>query len=435
MADKTYISTVKLPNDNTTYYIKDAEAIKGSGTSGNLVKWNGTSTVTDGPTITSGGTGFLKQDGTWATPTDTNTWRGIEVEGTTLSGTTPNLRAINFIGKGSVGITGLAGVPGIPDSSDTITITGTNTWRRITVSGTSWKGKGTDTGDLNIVGGTNVTVTGATDGNDLTISATDTNRAIQVNGTTFLNTTTSSPINFIAGSNITLGTSGDDLTINAQLPGGGMQFQGVVNATGTSTAEQIIKAKTNQNKGSVWLADDTGLEWIAIEDVGGTASASSWEAMGGRYGNMAYCDTGTASYQPAGTVTVTPTTATGRVFAPSYQGGQAVVTLPSHADDTFTQGSFTQGTFSQGTLPSCTLPVLTTGVSNEVLTIGWSAGSFSAGTLPSHAADSFTKPTFTQGTFSAGTTAPLAGGTFVTGISSATFTGTTAMITVSPATT
>lgn len=384
MADKTYISTVKLPNDNTTYYIKDAEAIKGSGTNGNLVKWDGTSTVTDGPAITSGGTGFLKQDGTWATPTDTNTWRPLKtLNSNNIESTLRADKTARFKGSGSVSVSYSYAAA---NDYDDVIISGINNWRLIQVNGTTFKTAFTDSGK----------------------------------------------INYVAGSNITLGTSGDDLTINAQLPGGGMQFQGVVNATGTSTAEQIIKAKTNQNKGSVWLADDTGLEWIATEDVGSTASASSWEAMGGRYGNMAYCDTGTASYQPDGTVTVVGTTATGRFFAPSYQGGQAVVTLPSHADDTFTQGSFTQGTFSQGTLPSCTLPVLTTGVSNEVLTIGWSAGSFSAGTLPSHAADSFTKPTFTQGTFSAGTTAPLTGGTFVTGISSATFTGTTATITVTP---
>jgi hypothetical protein len=45
--------------------------VTGSGASGKLVKWNDTNTITDGPTITSGGTGFLKEDGTWATPAGT----------------------------------------------------------------------------------------------------------------------------------------------------------------------------------------------------------------------------------------------------------------------------------------------------------------------------------------------------------------------------
>lgn len=42
--------------------------VTGSGTNGSLAKWSGTNTLTDGPAFTSGGTGFLKQDGTWGTP-------------------------------------------------------------------------------------------------------------------------------------------------------------------------------------------------------------------------------------------------------------------------------------------------------------------------------------------------------------------------------
>ena len=45
-----------------------ANNVTGSGTSSSLAKWSGTNTLTDGPAFTSGGTGFLKQDGTWGTP-------------------------------------------------------------------------------------------------------------------------------------------------------------------------------------------------------------------------------------------------------------------------------------------------------------------------------------------------------------------------------
>ena len=323
MTDKIYISTVKLPNDTNTYYIKDAEAVKGTGTSGSLAQWGSTG-LTNGPAISSSGTGFLKQDGTWAVPTDTNTWRGISV------------------------------------------------------NGASFKGTGTGTGE----------------------------------------------INFVPGSNITIGTSGSDLTINAQLPSGGMQFKG-------SATEAQIKAKTNVAAGEVWLASDTSEEWVCTTAIGSTASASSWEKLGGVYGDMAYANTGTASYTPAGSVSVTLTDGTPvKVFANGVT--QAVTTLPSHSADTFVKPTFKQGTFTQGSLPTCTLPVLTTGVSNEVLTIGWSAGSFNSGALPTHAADSFTQGSFTQGTFSAGTTAGLTSLTPKSGVSSATFNGTPDTISVNP---
>ena len=47
--------------------------VTGSGTSGKIVKWNGTNTVTDGPAFSSTGTGYLKEDGTWGTPGGTYT--------------------------------------------------------------------------------------------------------------------------------------------------------------------------------------------------------------------------------------------------------------------------------------------------------------------------------------------------------------------------
>lgn len=64
MAD---ISKIKLP-DNTTYNVKDANAVTGSGTSGYLTKFNGNKSVTNGPALGSDTTKFLRNDGTWATP-------------------------------------------------------------------------------------------------------------------------------------------------------------------------------------------------------------------------------------------------------------------------------------------------------------------------------------------------------------------------------
>lgn len=64
MADLTQI---ELPN-GVTYNIKDANAITGSGTSGYLTKFNGTNTITNGPQLGSDTTKFLRNDGTWQTP-------------------------------------------------------------------------------------------------------------------------------------------------------------------------------------------------------------------------------------------------------------------------------------------------------------------------------------------------------------------------------
>ena len=85
------VSLPSNPNSNTTYTFTDGtngftvtpsggtaqtvmvtpsitNNVTGTGTSGSLAKWNGAHTLTDGPAFSSGGTGFLKEDGTWGTP-------------------------------------------------------------------------------------------------------------------------------------------------------------------------------------------------------------------------------------------------------------------------------------------------------------------------------------------------------------------------------
>lgn len=61
--------------------------VTGSGTSGYLTKWNGTNTITNGPQLGSSTTTFLRNDGTWATPSGTSYSAGT---GLSLSGTTFN---------------------------------------------------------------------------------------------------------------------------------------------------------------------------------------------------------------------------------------------------------------------------------------------------------------------------------------------------------
>jgi len=72
MADLTQI---ELPN-GTTYNIKDANAVTGSGTSGYLAKFNSTNSITNGPQLGSSTTTYLRNDGSWQTPTDTKNTAG-----------------------------------------------------------------------------------------------------------------------------------------------------------------------------------------------------------------------------------------------------------------------------------------------------------------------------------------------------------------------
>ncbi len=141
---------------------------------------------------------------------------------------------------------------------------------------------------------------------------------------------------------------------------------------------------------------------------------------------------GTANYTPAGTVstptiTVTVNTAT-KYVAASASGGGAV---------------------TAGTKASCTLPELTTSVSNETLTFGWTAGSFTANTPTAVTLPTFSSQTIATGIKSATSSQPTFTGTgkelIFTGasltstgkytpagtVSQPTFTGTSATITVS----
>lgn len=59
----------------------------GTRTADYLAKFSGTNTITNGPKITSGGTGFLKEDGTWGNPVGTtySAGTGLDLSGTTFS--------------------------------------------------------------------------------------------------------------------------------------------------------------------------------------------------------------------------------------------------------------------------------------------------------------------------------------------------------------
>ena len=106
--------------------------------------------------------------------------------------------------------------------------------------------------------------------------------------------------------------------------------------------------------------------------------------------------TGSANYTPAGTVsaptiTVTPNTAT-KYVAGSATGGGAV---------------------TAGTAASATMPVLTTNVENENLTISWTDGAFTPNTPTAVTLPSFTSQTIVSGIKSATASQPSFEGTVV----------------------
>lgn len=134
---------------------------------------------------------------------------------------------------------------------------------------------------------------------------------------------------------------------------------------------------------------------------------------------------GTGNYTPEGTISQPTFTGTAVSYTPEGSVSKPAITV------TTTTGSVT-GMSSVGTLPSCTLPSLSCSVANEVLTLGWAAGSFSAGSLPSKA----TAVTFVTGATAALNAAPTFTGTAknVTAkgtVSAPTFTGTGTVLSAS----
>lgn len=114
--------------------------------------------------------------------------------------------------------------------------------------------------------------------------------------------------------------------------------------------------------GSVTISKGTG---TANYTPAGTVSKPTFT---GTEGNIS------ASYTPTGSVTISKGTGTANYTPEGSVSTPTITVTPNTATVTSITGV--------GTLPSCTLPSLSATVSNENLTLGWSAGEFSAGTLP-----------------------------------------------------
>ena len=172
--------------------------------------------------------------------------------------------------------------------------------------------------------------------------------------------------------------------------------------------------------------------------------------------SLAFKDSASGSYTPAGTNAASAVSFTGQTDGDFVTGFDTAPVAPSFSEGAFDQGSlpsFSEGAFDQGSLPSFSegafdagsLPSMTYDSTNRKLTFGAgtlpskAADTFSVGSLPSKAADTFSTgslPSKSADTFSAGTVPTLATGKAITAVGTGeaaaqTFTGTAATITVS----
>jgi len=233
-------------------------------------------------------------------------------------------------------------------------------------------------------------------------------------------------------SRITLpsGTTYDlkDATARAAIAGG-TSFLGITTTalTDGSTISTITIGGESVSAVNGGIAIYNSKEFIYAD------TDSSWHEIGdtGNLGDLAYKDTASASYTPAGgvskptftgtegnlSVTGTPTgsitTGTGTAnYTPAGSVSTPTITVTPSTVSKYVAASATGGgSATAGTAAACTLPVLTTSVANETLTIGWTAGSFTANVPTKVTMPSFSSQTIATGISSATSTQPTFTGT------------------------
>lgn len=230
----------------------------------------------------------------------------------------------------------------------------------------------------------------------------------------------------------------------------------VVWSTGTTTVTGTLVASVN-TKGSFYLVPATteGGKDIYAEYITVLKDTTySWEKVGttdidlSDLGSLAYKDSASGNYTPAGTVsqpTFTGTsmsstgtfTPSGTVSQPSFTGTEGTVTVSGTPAGSISAGTGTAnytpsgsvaaptvtvtpktetayvatsasggGSRTAGTAAQCTLPTLSTTVNDETLTISWTAGSFTPNTPTAVTMPSFTSKTVATGIQSATASAP-----------------------------
>lgn len=234
-----------------------------------------------------------------------------------------------------------------------------------------------------------------------------------------------------------------------QTAAGGIQLKGV------TTTALTDEATTNPIKigGSDYTAVSQDAVFYGKKEL--IFDGTKWHEFGDMSGLKALAtkDTASASYKPAGTVSqptftgnnMTSTgdfTPEGTVSKPTFSGTEGNLSVSGTPAGTISKGTGTAnytpegsvskptitvtpntvskyvagsatggGAVTAGTAASCTLPVLTTSVANEVLTIGWTAGSFTANTPTAVTMPTFAQQTIATGIKSATSTQPSFTGT------------------------
>lgn len=159
----------------------------------------------------------------------------------------------------------------------------------------------------------------------------------------------------------------------------------------TTNPIKIDNVDTTAINGSIAIYSNK--EFVYVDPTG---TSGVWHEFGdtSNLGDLAFKDSASGSFTPAGTVSKPTTTvelsSTTKYVASSATGG---------------------GSVTNGSAAACTLPVLTTSVANEVLTLGWAPGSFTPNTPTAVTLPSFSSQTIATGVSSADTSQPTFNGT------------------------
>lgn len=172
----------------------------------------------------------------------------------------------------------------------------------------------------------------------------------------------------------------------------GTHYLGVTTTALTDGDTTTTTVAINSGDSSVNVTVKQG-DFVSYNNVTYMWNGTQWDQTGsaGPIKALAYKDSASASYKPAGSVSVslTPTKATiTSSFTPegtvsgstTAKGSNAASSVSITPTTTSVYQMTSAGSVTGGSAAKCTLPSLTTSVSGETLTLGWSAGSFTANT-------------------------------------------------------